>query len=90
MILFLPLITKLSSRSPRLEYFAITVSRYVGWRLVETNLVETKYYGKRVRHGEWILCDEVEFPSVLRICMHPFVRIIEFALTIYCLDFWIL
>ena len=48
------------------------------------------HYGKRVRHGEWILCDKADFLSVLRVCMHSLVRRIESVLTIYCLDVWTL
>jgi hypothetical protein len=79
---FLSLITKLSSRSPRLEHFAIIESRFDS----PSKLKEGGYYGKRVRHGEWTLCDEVAFLSVLRVYMHSLVRSIEFVLTIYCLD----
>jgi len=82
---YLPLITKLSSRSPKLEYFAINISY-----LVISKLTKRNYYGKRVLHGEWVLCDEVEFLSVLRVCMHPFVQRLESVLTIYFLDVWTL
>jgi hypothetical protein len=58
---FLPFITRLSSRSPRLEYFAIIV-----WNFDSSNFSENKNFGKRDRRGEWVLCDEVEFLSVLR------------------------
>ena len=82
---FLPFITRLSIRSPRLEYFAIIV-----WNFDTSKRAERKDFGKRVRRGEWVLCDEVEFLSVLRVCMHSFVRRIESVLTIHCLDVWML
>jgi hypothetical protein len=45
----LAFITKVSDRAPRLEYFA-------------TWLTEDHYW-KRIG-GEWVICDETEFPSL--------------------------
>ena len=45
---YLPFITQVSSRAPKLEYFAIFDGKI--------------YYGKLVR-GEWVLCDEAGFPE---------------------------
>jgi hypothetical protein len=45
---YLPYISKTSDRAPRLEYFAISEGK--------------DYYAKRVC-GEWVVCDEAEFPS---------------------------
>jgi hypothetical protein len=46
---YLPFITQVSNRAPKLEYFAI----FDGGR---------SHYGKLVR-GEWVLCDEAGFPE---------------------------
>jgi hypothetical protein len=81
----LPFITTLSSQSPNLEYFGI-ITRYDDGNSKPTRTI---YYGKRVR-GEWVFCDKGEFPSVLQVCLHSFVRRIESVLTIYCLDVWML
>ena len=54
---YLPFITRLSSHSPGLEYVGIIALHHVG-----SETTKTKYYGKRVRRGEWALCDEEEFP----------------------------
>ena len=46
---YLPFITQVSSRAPKLEYFAIFVDG-------------KSHYGKLVS-GEWVLCDEAGFPE---------------------------
>jgi hypothetical protein len=56
---FLPFITTLSSQSPSLEYFGIIALNFGG-----SKSTKTKYYGKRVRRGEWVCCGEGEFLSV--------------------------
>ena len=60
---YLPFITTLSSQSPSLEYFGIIALNFAGLKSTKN-----KYYGKRIRPGEWVRCDEGEFPSVLRVC----------------------
>jgi hypothetical protein len=82
---YLPFITTLSSQSPSLEYFGIIALNFGG-----SKPTKNKYYGKRDRHGEWVLCDKGEFPSVLRVCLHSLVQRIEYVLTIHCLDVWML
>ena len=82
---YLPFITTLSSQSPNLEYFGIIALNFGG-----SKSTKTKYYGKRVRREEWVRCDEGEFPSVLRVCLHSLVQRIEYVLTIHCLDVWML
>jgi hypothetical protein len=46
--MYLPYIMEVSDRAPHLEYFAIFEGKY--------------HYAKRVC-GEWVVCDEAEFPS---------------------------
>jgi hypothetical protein len=82
---YLPFITTLSSLSPNLEYFGIIALNFGG-----SKSTKNKYYGKRVCPEGWVRCDEGEFPSVLRVCLHSFVRRTESVLTIHFPDVWML
>ena len=59
----LAFITEVSDRAPHLEYFAMLHTKYHYWNRIG---------------GQWVICDETEFPSLILLEVHDhFVALID-------------